>query len=313
LETSTSDSAEPLSGERRSATFTSRGVLKVHHAATLFEALEREVARWNAEHLLYAPCRVPWLGTRALEVFRPSELQEVPWVSWEYALLDGVHNLRVGLDMLAKELAALDGAPRRPKDVSFPITSHENEWPTWADRLQSVPCGLLERLKECQPWARPERDEPDVLTLLTKVDNHDKHEATGVALEVIPVMEWALRDVEPLPEDLRKSLDWPLEGWMDFELTPPLERGYGQMMPVAALPVIFFEGLFANLFDAQRWLHFEVTRVIHFVASGEWSEETFPQVLPGPVWLPIVPDVARHLSPHKISHKRHRTRPDQLA
>ncbi len=53
-------------------------------------------------------------------------------------------------------------------------------------------------------------------------------------------------------------------------------------MPVMAVPVVMFEGLFATLPDAQCWLHSEVQRAIEFIGSGEWPEAGFNQFLPEP-------------------------------
>ena len=71
---------------------------------------------------------------------------------------------------------------------------------------------------------------------------------------------------------------------MELQMTPPPERGQGWLMPVLAWPVVMFQGLFASLADAQRWLHCETTRMISFIASGDWPDPAFERAFEGPVW-----------------------------
>lgn len=275
---------EPPDPERKSVTFTSQGALKVERAARLFERLEREIDAWNAEHQVYAPTRVPWDGEARIQMFRPTEVDAIPWVDWEATFHEGVHNLRAGLDTLCFELAHIDSLPAKPKKIYFPITRDEGEWQERTRYLESVPVGLLERLRECQPWARPDPLSPDPLGLISEIDNADKHRGQGVKFEVLPWPQWQVRPTLPLPQDLSEALDWPLEEWLTMTVPPPPERGTASMTPVYVLPMVLYQDLLAVLPDAQRWLHTEVVRMIRFIMSGIWPEVTAPRVFPEPTW-----------------------------
>lgn len=274
--------------ERVIATYTSRALLKLQQARRVFESLEREIDRWNDEHQLLAPTRSPYDGPPRLEIYRPQALNDLPAAAWEAAFHDGVHNLRAALDNLCFELCHLEGqVPQNPGSIYFPVTAHPNDWPGRTKHLGTMPPPLLERIRQVQVWARLSDDgEPDPLTLITRVDNHDKHRATGVLLDVIAMSQWAIRDTHPLPPELANVAEWPLEHWMDLQMEPPPERGQGQLMPVMALPYVVFQGLQANIVDAQRWLYHETDRIISFLASGEWSGAKFNQVVPGAIWSP---------------------------
>jgi hypothetical protein len=271
-------------GEACEFEYASRALIKHTRAGELFESLEHSVDRWNEEHHLMAPARSPHDGDQRLEFFRPPVLDEVPWNAWESTFHDGVHNLRVALDTLCYEMCHLEQAAPEPGRIHFPITDHPNEWLNRTLHLGTIPAPLLERIRQCQPWERPDLQTPDPLKLISRIDNVDKHRAAGVTFDVIPMGQWKLRQPAPVPQELADCLDWPLTPWIAMTLTPPIERGNAALMPVMAVPIVLFEGLFATLPDAQRWLHSEVQRVIAFIASGEWPEAGFNRFLPEPTW-----------------------------
>lgn len=266
--------------------YQSRALIKLQQAARVFQSLEQEIDRWNAEHLLLAPTRSPYDGPPRLEIYRPQALDELPASAWESSFHDGVHNLRVALDTLCFELCHLEQVLQNRGTIYFPITAHPNEWSERTKHLSTIPAPLLERIRQCQGWSRARDDgEPDPLTLISRVDNDDKHRATGVWLDTFAMSQWAIRESRPLPSELADTADWPLAPWMELEISPPPERGQACMMPVLAWPFLVFQGrLYANIADGQRWLHHETTRIISFIASGEWPDAGFNRALPGPVW-----------------------------
>lgn len=270
----------------------SRAIEKLHRAGTLFRGLEMAIDRWNDERQVLAPARLPSSGPPGLEVFRPTVLDAIPWSDWEATFHDGVHNLRAGLDNLCFEMCHFEGrSPAEPGRIHFPITSDPAEWPRRTRHLGSVPKALLQRLRECQPWARASQ-EPDPLALIARIDNVDKHRASGVEFDVIPWPQWH-RPAGPLPEELDPRLNWAEYGWLRFEFGEEIAgRGVREMIPVFALPVVRFEGLAAVVPDAQRWLWSETKRVIDYIARGRWPDPGFERVFPEPTWwtTPAVPD-----------------------
>lgn len=269
--------------------YDSRALMKLERAGTLFRSLEEEIDRWNDERQLMAPMRSPREGPQRLEIFRPRELDEMPVVAWESTFHDGVHNLRVALDSLCFELCHLEGqVPQNRGKIHFPITEHPGEWPERTKHLSTIPTELLERLRLCQGWARVRDDgEPDPLTLISRVDNADKHRASGVRLDAFAMTQWAIRETEPLPRELAEASQWPTERWMELYVTPPVPRGQAGLIPVLAWPYVIFQGLFANIADGQRWLHHETARIIAFIASGQWPDAGFKRAFPGPAWAPL--------------------------
>lgn len=164
-------------GEPVVVEYPSRALAKLSRASELFESLERVVDRWNEERLLMAPARSPHHGDPRLEIFRPEALGDVLLTAWESAFHDGVHNLRVALDTLCSELCNLEQVPSNPGEIHFPITAHPNEWPHRVRNLGTIPLPLLDRIKQCQSWNRPDKQSPDPLTLISRIDNVDKHRA----------------------------------------------------------------------------------------------------------------------------------------
>lgn len=271
-----------------SAEYDGRAMMKFARATELFQSLEQSVGRWNEEHKLMAPARIAHNDDRRVEFFRPSEMnKELPWTSWDSLFHDGVHNLRVALDAFCFDLCQLEQVPSNPGNIYFPITAHPNEWPNKSENLHTMPASLLARVRQCQPWERPDQQNPDPLTLISRIDNVDKHRASGVALEVMPLMQLEQRPTAPLPHELADSANWPLEPWMAMTLAEPIGQVEAVLMPVMAVPIVTFEGLAANLLDAQRWMHHEVWRVISFIASGDWLAAGFDRVLPEPTWWPL--------------------------
>ncbi len=291
--------ADPKEPERRTVSFTSQGALKIERAGRQFQCLEQAVDAWNAEHQVYAPARSPWDGDPRIQIFRPANVDNLPWLDWEATFHDGVHNLRSGLDNLCFELAHLDNvAPARPRQIYFPMTKNEKEWTGRAKNLESVPRSLLGRLRECQPWVRLDPMSPDPLLLIADMDDGNKHRGQGVTFDVIPWNQEQVRPTLPLPDDLRRSMNWPLTEWLTMEVTPPLPRGVGEMLPVYALPIVMYQGLFAVLPDAQRWLHNEVVRIVDFITTGAWREIELSRVFPGPIWNPMDTAPALETDPH---------------
>lgn len=271
-------------GEPVSVEYVSRALLKHARAAELFESLELAIDRWNEEHQLMAPARSPHDGEQRLEFFRPEAVAQAPLNAWESVFHDGVHNLRVALDTLCFELCHLEQTPQEPGKIHFPITDDARQWPGRTAHLGTIPAELLDRIRQCQPWSRESVEGPDPLVLISRIDNVDKHRASGVAFDVMPMGQWALRPSAPIPPELANAAEWPPEPWMQMTLSPPVDRGWAALVPVMAVPIVMFDGLFAILPDAQRWLYDEVRRIISFIASGEWPDPRVNRFLPGPIW-----------------------------
>lgn len=116
-----------------------------------------------------------------LPVFDPPPLDE-----WALILGDAIHNIRSSLDVLVwahiDEGALTEG---QKKSISFPIWSNPEDWNKHSTRLlRTVPPDVVQRIRDCQPFQRPDEERlRDLLPLLAELDNRDKHR-----LAIIPVV-----------------------------------------------------------------------------------------------------------------------------
>lgn len=254
----------------KSVELASRALIKCDRAGDLFEELERRVGQWNRAHQVMAPSRSPHDGPPRLEMFRPNLVESPPLEQWESIFHDGVHNLRVALDNFCADLCHLEGKPAKAARMYFPIVQHPNDWPTKAEGLTSMPAQVLERIRECQAWARSTGSSPDPLTFISSIDNADKRKGFGVSMDTLPLPQSHTREMARLPPELENAVEWPLVPWVRITLTPPPDRGTGMMIPIDLYPTVQFNGKQAPVADVQRWLHSEVRRTIQFIASGAW-------------------------------------------
>ena len=104
------------------------------------------------------------------------------------------------MDLLTFEMCHLEGdGPEKPMQVSFPVLNDSNKWEKETKDLKSIPESLLQRIADVQPW---HADDPasHVLTLVTALDNLDKHRST-VGMLILPggVIPPKLH---PIPDDM---------------------------------------------------------------------------------------------------------------
>lgn len=148
--------------------------LKWSRALEHFALLDARVEQWNATRQFKAGLRVT--DDRACIELVQIVGQRPPVAEWGLLFGDGVHNLRAALDCLVWELAHLDGrGPENPRQVSFPVVNDQRNWPNAARRLSSVPSQFLRRIEEIQPYNAGEDPQLHPLTVLSRLDNDDKH------------------------------------------------------------------------------------------------------------------------------------------
>lgn len=153
--------------------------LKWHRAMEHAQYLSARVAQFNARAAYRAPVELSE-DRCTFYLLKPDGVPP-PLDEWTLVFADSVHNLRVALDSLAWELSNVnDEPPSLPHLVSFPILLKESEWPKAAEILKTMPAEQLARIRGWQPF---HADEPagQVLSLLAKLDNHEKHRRTLVS------------------------------------------------------------------------------------------------------------------------------------
>ena len=156
--------------------------IKVAHAGRLLSSLQSDVALWSSAGPYKVIASISddrLLWSLQLKVETPPPTQD-----WSAQVGDTLHNLRSALNSAAWDFANRDGQEiRRPKLVQFPIVEKSSDWPDEVKtRLQGVVPEVIARIRNIQPFNRPEDERAqDTLLLLEKLNNHDKHRSIIVA------------------------------------------------------------------------------------------------------------------------------------
>lgn len=177
--------------------------LKLTRSWWIFSELLGRVETWNTSGEFSADVRVLEDRT-ALEFLTPSGFRP-PVAEWGLLLGDAVHNARSALDALVWDLAHSGGAtPSKPGRVAFPVTTNEREWMNNMKALETVPEAHLERIRLAQPWVTsPDNPQLDWLSVLSRLDNDDKHRGRVVAVPLEEGVELHLNGLtlgDRLPE-----------------------------------------------------------------------------------------------------------------
>jgi len=166
--------------------------VKVARAGQHFSGLQSRVGLWMATDPFRAEAaisddRLRW--TLRLRVDSPPPVEE-----WGTYMGDCIHNLRSALDAAVWDFATSEGkSPASPTLIGFPIATKAGDWKDAASRkLDGVPAEVIERIRLIQPFQRPTAEQAgDLLALLQRLDNDDKHRSRIVAL-----LEWQKMDHE---------------------------------------------------------------------------------------------------------------------
>lgn len=264
--------------EHVSVTIQSRALVKVNAAAKHFEAVHRNAVAWvTSRQPLLSPVRRSVDDINTIEMYEP-EGYAPPVLDWESGFVDGVHNLRSGLDALAMELAHVDGrTPSQESQISFPIvptakTHHEQE-AAWQQAkgtralAETTPAELMDRIKAVQDWSQPETLTPSFLSVLAAVDNDDKHRF-GIEVWTMPSKLFQLRAL-PVPNDAPDTL-WSMP-WVRLSLNIPAPEEPALVdLEDNIFPFVSIRGQIGHLFDLQRCLLEDTRRSIQFIATGAW-------------------------------------------
>lgn len=260
--------------------FRSRAIVKFNSAVQQFSLTEETFMNWlvSAQPLIM-PIQASNEDKGILTCFRPTPFTP-PIQEMVESFTSGAHSLRVALDAFAMEIAYLDtGIVKNEQSIAFPIvtraTSEEDQESVW-DRNQrvkalarSVPSSIMQRFKKVQKWSQPDTIIDDFLSVLTSLDNPDKH-VFGNQLDILPLPFVGLPQIPDADPKVSGKEQIP---WITFEFDE-------QLLPCSTavdlqgnmLPLLSFQGKSAHLFDLQEALLSDTWRVIQFLASGEWPE-----------------------------------------
>ncbi len=114
------------------------------------------------------------------KIFRP------PSARLGILAIDGAHNLRAALDMIAWELALKGENPPLDNDrsVSFPICTHANAWNSDPTKraIERISDDAIKVVDSFQPYHRPNELPWKWLALIQAIDNWGKHKAIPALL-----------------------------------------------------------------------------------------------------------------------------------
>ncbi|BCW58516.1 hypothetical protein [Arthrobacter sp. StoSoilB20] len=264
--------------------YASPAAMKLYGGARHFRDLEREIGDWTENNPILAPTR-PFSGeANSYEMFMPDK-PEIPLLEWGSRFGDAVHNLRAALDLLAFELCHLEGVgPQKPTEVYFPVLDDSRKWNNKIKPLASIPFALLQRIADVQPW---HADDPaaHVLTLVTALDNLDKHRST-VGMLALPGNVTPPR-LHPMPDSATADL-WG-HPWFtaSFDSETPLKDvRWPALWQVEPMPMVCFHDRMTLMVPLQRWLYQETDRIFRYIVSGTWPK--FGD-LPEPEWVSLPP------------------------
>lgn len=258
--------------------------MKLYGGARHFLDLEKAIAEWTEKNPILAPTRPVARESYTYELFMPDK-PKIPLLEWSSRFGDAVHNLRAALDLLAFELCHIEGAsPEKPKQVSFPVLDDSGKWDKQTKALSSIPLSFLQRIANVQPW-HTEDPATHLLTLITALDNLDKHRST-VGMMTMPGGLAAVK-LYPMPEDAADDM-WR-NPWFAVSFageTGLNEVPWPKLWQVEAIPMVFFDGRMTLMVPLQRWLYQETDRLFKYITSGSWSEAgAFAE----PEWLLMPP------------------------
>ena len=158
---------------------------KFHRAEEHIDTFEKEVMAWAQSNPYRvavkhnADCSRYWAVVR--EIIHSPNLER-----WSLVSGDAVHNLRCALDHLVYSIAIFrtqQNPPPRRRDWVFPIRGDQASFQSTISNnpFPRLGTAVLKEIERFQPYNRPHRVFPPLLTLLQRFNNSDKHHILRVA------------------------------------------------------------------------------------------------------------------------------------
>ncbi len=154
--------------------------MKIAQARAHLATLRSRIDVWQSTRPVTAD--VSLLDSRLGATWHLNIRSEPPVAEWSLHVGDCIHQLRSALDACVWDLINATGhpLPADPHRIQFPIEGADpDRWAKVAkDRLRGMPAEIVERIKNLQPFNRPEGERTaDGLLLLQELSNADKHRA----------------------------------------------------------------------------------------------------------------------------------------
>jgi hypothetical protein len=214
--------------------------LKRRRANEHLDTLNERISRFFGDHAYAIGCE---FNPEASE-FRlyATGYDDVPLREWGVHIGDCLHNLRSALDHLTWQLALLH-LKRAPTEteapsIQFPIESDSGRFER-AKVRQFVSGPHFEMLAGLQPYPRGDRAPYNVLAMLQRLSNVDKHRVINAAAVVPEGHEFAVTDTR----------DVESYGEVEFFYGEPMEKDapigrLGDVVPSGENPYVQMEGPF---------------------------------------------------------------------
>lgn len=161
--------------------------LKIGRANEHLEALKDSISAWSDTnpYSLVRQCNAD--ATRYNLVVRIDS--EPPFDQWSLIAGDCIHNLRSALDHLVYAVVvheAKGNPPADPRFLNFPIADEPDNFIGPAQGIRFLSDPVKTEIERLQPYNRPHKELPPLLSVLRDFNNSDKHRLLNIAI-AIPV------------------------------------------------------------------------------------------------------------------------------
>lgn len=163
-----------------------RGVeLRLERASEHIDALKHESRMFQTELPAPYAYHIPEKPVDGVYIAR-AKIVRPPPSRLGILAIDGAHNLRAALDMIAWELALKGESPPPDDDrtVSFPICTKDNAWESDRTKraIERIHTDAVRVIDSFQPYHRPGELPWKWLALIQAIDNWGKHKAIPALL-----------------------------------------------------------------------------------------------------------------------------------
>lgn len=158
-----------------------RGVeLRLERASEHIDALKHESAMFQMTLPEPYGHKIPDKAVNGVYVVR-AEISRPPPLRLGVLAIDGAHNLRAALDMIAWEVALKgeDPPPDDDRSVAFPICTNRDAWESESTNrmIKRISADAVRVIDSFQPYHKPGKFPWHLLAFIQALDNWGKHKA----------------------------------------------------------------------------------------------------------------------------------------
>jgi hypothetical protein len=162
---------------------------KLARSAEHAQAVKNEVRTWMDRNPYSVLQKVNADSTRYSVILRVNEAPAI--YRWSLMIADCIHNLRCVLDHLVYAIACHEATPKSPSHESslqFPITNDRADFDNAVicrRQLGTISDPVRAAIQFYQPYNRPHRELPPLLSILRTLSNRDKHKLPTLVMSAV--------------------------------------------------------------------------------------------------------------------------------